>query len=91
MSIIEQMEKEKEGMKNLFRECYPHLDRLTDVLAKYAGEGIIDSEGISLFVAADGYISMELNNGWRLRRVKHSEPKITCEIKENLLEEEEEE
>lgn len=91
MSAIEQMKMEKDEMKELFRECYTHLDRLTDVLAKYAEKSNVDSKVISICVAADGYISMELNNGWRLKRIKDYKPEITCEFTEELLEETEEE
>ena len=89
MSKMERLEAEKEEFKQMYAECFPHLAIVADVLKKFGDERGIQTDGVSIYITPDGYISMgNLSEGWSLSRLdRESKPEIRCEVKEEIEEE----
>ena len=89
MSKMERLEAEKEEFKQMYAECFPHLAIVADVLKKFGDERGIQTDGASIYITPDGYISMgNLSEGWSLSRLnRESKPEIRCEVKEEIEEE----
>ena len=88
-SNMERLEAEKEEFKQMYAECFPHLAIVADVLKRFGDERGIQTEGASIYITPNGYISMSnLSEGWSLSRLnRESKPEIRCEVKETIEEE----
>ena len=88
-SNMERLEAEKEEFKQMYAECFPHLAIVADVLKRFGDKRGIQTEGASIYITPNGYISMSnLSEGWSLSRLnRESKPEIRCEVKETIEEE----
>lgn len=84
MSKMERLEAEREEYKQMCAECFPHLAIVADILKKFGESGNIDTKSASLYITADGYISMSnASGGWDFCRMdRESKPEIRCEVRE---------
>ena len=89
MSKMERLEAEKEEFKQMYAECFPHLATVADILEKFREKGTISTNGASVWITPNGYISMgNATEGWSLSRLnRDSKPEITCEVREAIEEE----
>lgn len=88
MSKMERLEAEKEEFKQMYAECFPHLAIVADILEKFSEKGTIDTNGASIWITPDGYITMgNATEGWNLTRLdRDSKPEIKCEVREVIEE-----
>lgn len=82
------LEAERADYKQMYTECFPHLAIVADILKKFRESGNIESDGASIYITADGYISMSnAPGGWDLTRLsRDSKPEIKCEVREEVVE-----
>lgn len=88
MSKMERLEAERADYKQMYAECFPHLAIVADILKKFGESGNIKTDGASIYITADGYISMSnASGGWDLTRLnRDSKPEIKCEVREEVVE-----
>ena len=72
--------EEKERMKEIFAECLPHLEAISQILQK---GGISSASG---WFSGDGYFSLDGSgfNGWKVTRHSDGETRVYYEYREVL-------